>query len=502
MAHKIRILWAFSLIFFIAPALAPSLAEEAAAKKEKNEQASSAHGLPAEVATTHLMTLGDEKLKFIARSGAVRLSDAQTGAPQADVAFVSYERAEADPFTRPVVFVFNGGPGAASAWLGLGALSPWRLRLATYAPSPSTPPLLVDNAETWLAFADLVFVDPPGAGYSKLLGESEDLKKHFFSVQGDAEALAVVVRKWLTTHRRLVSPKYLVGESYGGFRVVKLARALRERENTGVDGLVLISPVLDFSWLEGSRNLLSFAAYLPSFAAISRSAKDRADLGDVEAYAVGQYVSDLVKGVKDPDALSRLSENVARMTGLDHETVARLAGRIDTKTFSRERLRASGRVLSSYDGEVVGFDPAPFSRDSYWADPVLDSLRAPLGAAMTRIITEKLDWPIGDARYEILNDQVAHRWDFERGGRLNAEAVSDLRQALAIDPRLKVLIVHGLTDLVTPYFATKLLLDQLPAYGALTRMKLLLLPGGHMPYLRDDSRRMLRDAARASIEEK
>ena len=148
--------------------------------------------------------------------------------------------------------------------------------------SPSTPPLVVDNAETWLAFADLVFVDPPGTGYSKLLGESEDMKKHFFSVQGDVEALAVVVRKWLTTHRRLASPKYLVGESYGGFRVVKLARALRERESVGVDGLVLISPVLDFSWLEGSRNLLSFVGYLPSFAAISRSARIRAELADVE----------------------------------------------------------------------------------------------------------------------------------------------------------------------------------------------------------------------------
>ena len=117
---------------------------------------------------------------------------------------------------------------------------------------------------------------------------------------------------------------------------------------------------------------------------------------------------------------------------------------------------------------------------------MLNALRAPLGAAMTRIVTEKLDWPIGDARYEILNDQVAPRWDFERGGRVDAEAVSDLRQALALDPRLKVLVVHGLTDLVTPYFATKLLLDQLPAYGDSARVRLIVLPGGHMSYLRDE----------------
>jgi carboxypeptidase C (cathepsin A) len=182
--------------------------------------------------------------------------------------------------------------------------------------------------------------------------------------------------------------------------------------------------------------------------------------------------------------------------------VERLAGRIDAKTFTRERLAASGRVLSFYDGEISGFDPNPYARESDWADPVLDSLRAPLGAAMTSVVAEKLQWPVGDARYEILNGQVAHLWDFERGGRHGAEAVSDLRQALALDPRFKVLIVHGLADLVTPYFTTKLLLDQLPAYGDGARVKLTVSPGGHMSYLRSDSRKMLRDGARELIEGK
>lgn len=498
-----RVAWAFALALFAGVALPfGHAAETPAAKKAGEDQAVGASNLPAEVATKHMIALSGEKLNFTARAGAVRLSDAHSGAPRADVAFVSYERADTDAATRPVVFVFNGGPGAASAWLGLGALSPWRLRLDAGSISPSTTPLVIDNAETWLTFADLVFVDPPDTGYSKLLGENEELRKHFFSVQGDVEALAVVVRKWLTAHRRLASPKYLVGESYGGFRVVKLAGALRERENVGVDGLILVSPVLDFSWLEGSRNLLSFAAYLPSFAAISRSAKDRRDVADAESYATGEFLSDLVKGLKDAKAVARLGANVAGFTGLDREVVARVAGRVDTKTFSRERFKASGRVLSAYDGEVAGFDPTPFARDSDWADPVLDSLRAPFGAAMTSVVTEKLQWPVGDARYEILNNQVAHQWEFERGGRHNAEALSDLRQELALDPRLKVLVVHGLADLVTPYFSTKLLLDQLPAYGDSERVRLVVFPGGHMSYIRDDSRRMLRDAARIAIEGK
>lgn len=481
-------------------AFTPAYATGAAAPKKESEEQVAAHGLPPEVATTHTITLAGEKIVFSAHAGAVRLRDAQSGAPRADVAFVSYERADADSLTRPVAFVFNGGPGAASAWLGLGGLSPWRVSFAGGALAPSTPPLVIDNAESWLPFADLVFIDPPGTGYSKFLAEGDELRKHFFSTQGDAEALAVVVRKWLTTHRRSASPKYLVGESYGGFRVVKLARALQERESVGVDGLLLISPVLDFTWLEGSRNLLSFAGYLPSFAAVARSARDREALADVEAYAAGEFVNDLLKGVQDKDAMSRLSANVTRFTGLERQAVDRLGGRVDVRSFIRGRRRAAEQVLSAYDGEIAGFDPAPFSRDSDWADPVLDSLRAPLGAAMSRVVTERLQWPVGDARYEILNDRVAHDWDFGRGGRINAEATSDLRQALALDPRLKVLVAHGLADLVTPYFATKLLLDQLPAFGEAPRVRLVVLPGGHMSYIGDESRKLLRDAARTTIE--
>jgi carboxypeptidase C (cathepsin A) len=499
MASHLRHRCMFALVAIVAGGWGPCWAEDARAGKREDERAGSSRGLPAEVVTSHTIALDGRKVAFTARAGAVQLRDAQTDAPQAEVAYVSYERSGADSPTRPVAFVFNGGPGAASAWLGLGALSPWRLPMAN-APSPSASPITVENAESWLTFADLVFIDPPGAGYSKIIGDSEDLRKRFFSVQGDADALAVVIRKWLTTHRRLASPKYLVGESYGSFRAVKLVRALRARESVGVTGLVLISPVLDFSWLEEARNLLSYPAYLPSFAAVARGAKDRAALADVEAYASGAYLTDLLKGVRDADALSRLSATVAKFTGLDSRTVSQLGGRVSVKTFSRERDRDGQRVLSAYDGDVAGFDPAPFSQESDWADPVLEALRAPLGAAMSRIVTEKLEWPINDARYEILNTQAAHRWDYGRGGRVNAEAVSDLRDALALDPRLKVLVVHGITDLVTPYFATKLLLDQLPAFGDWSRLQLVVLPGGHMPYLRDESRRALRDAAQTFVE--
>lgn len=455
-------------------------------------------GLPPEAATQHVATIGEEKIAFTARAGAIRLRDAATEAPQADVAVVSYERNGVDAATRPVLFVFNGGPGAASAWLGLGAVSPWRLRMTAEALSPSAPLNVVDNAESWLPFADLVLIDPPGTGVSKLLTDSEDARKHFFSADGDAQAMAVVIRKWLTARGRLGAPKYLLGESYGGIRCVKLLEALRQRENVGVSGLILVSPALDMSWYEVERNPLARAALLPSFAAIARGATDRAAVADAESYAAGDFLTDYLKGPQDAPALSRMSARIAALAGLDPALVARLGARLDAHAFAREKRRDAGRVLSVYDGAVSGEDPSPFAPDGEWADPMLESWRAPLGAAMTRLLLDRLSWPIGDARYGMLSGDVSHRWDWGQGGSHGAEVMSELRAALALDTRLTLLVMHGLYDMVTPYFATKLMLDQLPFDPA--RQRLLALRGGHMPYLYDDARKAMRDAARGFLQ--
>ncbi len=492
----------FAALLIVCCVFSSSLAEDAhkggADENKKGDEHT--RGLPVEAVTSHTLTIDGEKITFTARAGALRLRDAQTEAPQADVAFVSYERGGVDAATRPVAFVFNGGPGAGSAWLQLGALSPFRLRITRETLSPSAPPIIVDNAESWIAFTDLVFVDPPGTGFSKILAEGDDVRKRFFSVDGDADALAVVIRKWLTARGRLSSPKFLVGESYGGFRCVKLLDALRAHENIGVNGLFLVSPVLDFNVITSDRHPLRYATLLPSFAAISRNTGSRAALKDAEAYAATDYVTDYLKGTKDEEAISRMSARVADLIGLDRRLVARLGARIDPKTFARERTSDPTRVLSVYDGDISGFNPDPFSPNPDWADPVLESWRTPLGAAMTRLTVEKLAWPVADARYVVLNGDIAHRWDFGHGGRASAEVLSDLRSALALDPAMRALVVHGLYDLVTPYFATKLLLDQLPAYGAPDRVSLLALRGGHMPYLDEESRKAMRDAAKSLFE--
>ncbi|MEA2758424.1 MAG: hypothetical protein QOH65_1037, partial [Methylobacteriaceae bacterium] len=199
--------------------------------------------LPPESVTSHTIDIGGQSLAFTARAGAVRLVDANSGNPQADIAYVAFERTDAgDSAARPVTFALNGGPGASSGFLDLGAMGPWRLSMVGAALSPSAPPATTANTETWLPFTDLVFIDPPGTGFTRILAESDDVRRHFYSVSGDIDILAVTIRKWLEQHNRLASPKFIVGESYGGFRAPKIAHALQETENVGVRGIAMLSP--------------------------------------------------------------------------------------------------------------------------------------------------------------------------------------------------------------------------------------------------------------------
>ncbi len=456
--------------------------------------------LPPPATTAHTLNVGDRVLHFKATAGAVRLANGKTGEPVADVGYVAYQLDGADRRTRPLSVALNGGPGASSAWLDLGALGPWRLPLRSSDLTPSGAIAVIDNAETWLDFTDLLFIDPPGTGYSRMLGKGDDAEKQFYAVDGDIDALATVVRKWLLANDRLAGPKFIVGESYGGFRAPKLAHRLESSEGVGIDGLVMISPVLDFTWFQNPDNPAAYATRLPSLVAAARGLKgpnSRSRLQEAEAYASGSYLVDLYRGLRDAAALKRMSTSIAALTGLDPRFVQRLGGRVDATDLTRERLRDEGRVASDYDTNVTAFDPEPFAARSRSEDPILDTVKVRLAAAMTDVTADRLNWPI-NARYEILNRAVNGRWDWG-GGRPHAESLSDLRELLALDPHFRVLVAHGVTDQVTPYFASKMLIDQLPPFGDPDRVRLAVYGGGHMLYLEDESRVALREDARKLI---
>ena len=449
------------------------------------------HKLPPDSTTKQTLVLPGRTLAFTATAGSIRLFD-DKGEPQADIAYTAYQLDGGDPATRPVTFLFNGGPGAASAYLQLGAAGPWRLAINGDAAIPSASPDLQPNAETWLDFTDLVFIDPVGTGYSRFVATGEDVRKRFFSVDGDVNSIALTIRRWLEKSGRLVSPKFVAGESYGGIRGPKIVRSLQVEQGVGVKGLILVSPVLDFREFSGS-SLGQYVASLPSMAAVARETKGpvtRADMADVENYARGDFLLDLVKGEADSTATNRLADRVAALTGIDQAVSRRLAGRFDVMEFRREFDRKNGKVTGRYDASVKGIDPYPDSSFFHFNDPSGEALAAPLTSAAVDLTTRKLNWR-PDGSYHLLNGAVEKAWNFGHGIS-PPQSISELRQILALDPKLKLLVGHGLFDLATPYFGTRIELDQLPAFAAPDRVKLAVYPGGHMFYSRDASRQAFR----------
>ena len=476
------------------PVLPGSQKAGSASSRSNTSVSGEARRLPEDSTSKQSVTVNGRTLSFTATAGSLRLFN-QSGEPQADIAYTAYQLDGTEPRSRPVTFFFNGGPGASSAYLQLGCAGPWRLPIEGEGAMSSASPELKPNAETWLDFTDMVFVDPVDTGYSRFVSGDGDTHKNFFTVDGDVNALAVVIRRYLEKYDRLLSPKFIVGESYGGIRGPKMVRELQTQQGVGINGLILISPLLDFREFSGT-SLLQYAISLPSMAAIAREAKHpvtRADMADVESYARGEFLTDLIKGEADKEATTRLADRVSALTGIDQAVTRRLAGRLGISEFRREFDRRDGKVAGRYDGSVLGFDPDPDSSDSHFSDPSGDTLIAPLTSAAVDLTTRTLKWR-PDGPYRLLNRSIS--WDYGRG--INpVQSNSDLRQILALDPKLKLLVGHGLFDLATPYFGSKVQLDQLPAYASADRVKLVVYPGGHMFYSREASRRAFRTEAEA-----
>jgi carboxypeptidase C (cathepsin A) len=449
--------------------------------------------LPPDSVTHHTLVLPGRTLHFTATAGATTLND-NNGVAQAQIAYVAYTLDDQDVARRPVSFAMNGGPGSASAWLQLGLLGPWRMNMSPDVAMPSASPVPVDNADTWLDFTDLVFFDPVGTGFSKLLINSDETRRKFYSVTGDVSSLADGIATWLTNARRLSSPKYIIGESYSGIRGPRLARELASKQSVGLTGLVLISPKLDYGNRSRALDTMEYVAEFPSFVAAARALKGpvtRADLADAEAYAITDYAADLIRG-EDPAAVARRVDKWVAFTGLDRDLIQRRHGRISTNEYLRNLK--PGLVGSPYDATVTKQDPTPTTLSSSHPDPMTDSLQAPFVSAMVDIYARRLNW-LPDHRYEISSDTVNSAWDFGRGY-YKPESVTFLRQALATDPGFHVLIAHGVFDLLTFYFDTQMMLNQIPKSAGGDRVDFQVYPGGHMFYSRDDSRAAFRDAAK------
>ncbi len=483
---------------------APSLAvdEKHEPPKEVAKDGIDAPLLPPAKSVKQTAEIAGKRIDYTVTVGSLPIRS-ETGKITGEVVYTAYIAESKTP--RPVTFAFNGGPGASSVYLNLGAIGPKRIEFGRNGDAPSDSAVLHDNANSWLDFTDLVFIDPIGTGYSKARVEADQAKKLFFNADADIHYLSRIVYDWLQQNGRMASRKYLIGESYGGYRVPRLAYYLQTTLGVGLNGITMVSPYLDPSAISGHDSLspLPYMIDLPAMAAsrLEREGKPLDDqaLAPVEAYVRTQYVVDFLAGVKDKAATDRLSAKVAELTGLDPALVHRLDGRIDIATYLRELRRNQGLIGSVYDSNVTAYDPFPAEArpDDGFHDPMLEALMAPVTSAMSDFVVRQVGWKV-QSHYEALSFDVNHAWD--RSSIDGDTPVKDLRRAVALDPKMAVTIAHGWNDLSCPYFASRLIVDQMPDFGAPGRVQLHMYPGGHMFYARPDSGAALRRDVMANYE--
>ena len=478
---KTRILLLATALAWLGPA---ALADEPAKDKEKDKELTGVLALlPEDSVTKHTYTIGAQKLAYTATAGTLALRN-DKGERSASVFYTAYTLQGADAKTRPVAFFFNGGPGAGSAFLHLGAAGPVVLQFPEQE-TDGVDAKLVDNADSWLPFTDMVFIDAVGTGWSRP-AKGEDAAKEFWGVRQDAAACAKAIALWLAKNGRSVSPKYIVGESYGGVRSVKVSRDLQNDQGVLVNGIVMLSPLIEWAYLEElDDNPVALALHFPSFAAASLENHHAFEVGKAEdayRFALGEYLTTMVGPPLEGDAAKAFYDKLAAMTDLPEAVIAKHRGAFDPN--ARDIRSQDGKLHSVYDYTITTADPYP-EGGGPWLDPLLHGYSHAYGGAMTGYAADALGFKT-DLTYELLSNDVGKNWDRRNDG---SGAYDDLRQLLALDPSLHVLIAHGWFDVLTPYGVSKFLADHLPV--GRDRVALKVYAGGHMLYVRPDSRAAL-----------
>jgi len=446
--------------------------------------------LPDDVGRERTVAIAGRPFTYTATAGTLPIYD-QNGDRSAAVFYTAYIAKPGDA-GRPLTFVFNGGPGAASVYLHLGLAGP---RIVEFGPDrhDGASARLVDNLDTWLAFTDLVMIDPVGTGWSRTV-KSDD--RSFWNVSSDAASIAKVIALYVAHNSRTASPKYLLGESYGGFRAAKVARALQNDQGIIVSGIVMVSPMIEASYTFGSRNdALSAALQFPSLVAteLDRTGTFTPQaMAEAEQFAIGEYLTTLAGPAPAGDKAAAFYGKIARMTGLKTEEVAKARGYVGSAY--RAHLRAQGVVISNYDAGFMVPDPYP-GGSSFHGDLILDGFTRALSGLFVGYARDELGFKT-DMSYILLNRDL--RWDW--GGNSGRERVGvseDLRTLLALNPSFRLFVVHGRSDLVTSYGVTRYLLHQITPSDTPGRVQFAAYRGGHMFYFGTEARRAFTAEAKA-----
>ncbi|RSM62486.1 peptidase S10 [Amycolatopsis sp. WAC 01376] len=461
------------------------------------------------VTTKHTLTLKRKKLAYTAQTGRIVLrkeviteGKSEGYKAKAEVFVTSYTLDDAEPGSRPVTFAFNGGPGSASVWLHMGLLGPRRV-LSGDVDDPVTPPYgLTDNQETLLAHSDLVFIDPVSTGYSRAVdGEAA---KEYHGYTADIESIGEVIRLWVSRKQRWLSPKFLAGESYGTLRAAGLAAHLQERHGMYLNGLLLISSVLDLGTLRFTEgNDLPYSLYVPTYAAIAHYHGLHGDrplddvLADAEDFAAKELPWALARGARlSTQDRAEAVATLASLTGLSESYVDRVNLRIEHVRYFTELLRDKGLVVGRMDGRFTTWEPDG-GREHMSDDPSISRIIGAYTGGLNHYVRAELGYE-NDLPYEVLSTDVFKAWSYSDFEGRSVSSVDSLASAMRANPHLRVHVAFGHYDGATPYFASEHVLARLQIPEELREnIDTAYYPAGHMMYVHEESRvRQAKDLAK------
>lgn len=450
--------------------------------------------------TRHTVQAGGLDLRYTATTGRLVLREEvyEDGTfrghrAKAEISFTSYVLDDADPASRPVTFAFNGGPGSSSVWLHLGLLGPRRVLMGDVGDLRPPPYGLADNAETLLAVSDLVFIDPVSTGFSRAVEGGKPAPYHGF--QGDLESVAEVIRLWTSRNRRWMSPKFLAGESYGTLRAAALAEHLQTRYGMYLNGIMLISSVLDLSSIDfdKQRNDRAHALYLPTYAAVAHfhgrlgARSLETVLAEAEEYASRDYPWVLSRGDRlTATQRAEAVETLAGLTGLSEDYVERADLRIEHWRFFGELLRDERLTVGRLDSRFTG-PAASAIAEEMDADPSHDAITGPYAAAFNHYVRDELGYA-NDLHYEQISSRVLP-WSYKDFEGRPIDVTPQLTRAMRQNPHLRVHVAYGRYDGATPYFAAEDVIAHLGLPAQLRdNIEHAYYDAGHMMYVHEPSR--------------
>ncbi len=440
------------------------------------------------VKTTGHVSVNNKTINYEATTGFLPLKD-KSGKAIANMFYVAYIKNDvSDVRTRPITFVFNGGPGSSSAWLHMGAIGPMKVSTTDYGKAEIPPKTykLVNNDQCWLDITDLVFIDPVGCGFSQPIGDEK--AEQFYGYENDIHTTGDFINQWTSENKRWGSPKYLAGESYGTTRACGIADYMTDTYQMYFNGISLISCALDFETLREfeSNTLLPYICNLPVYAelaifheVITPEKSTDEFIEDVEDFAMNEYALALLKGdllsINEKYALAKKMESLIGINAdiiLDHDL------RIPSWQFRKLLLDKQNLIIGRYDGRLTMFDPAN-NRDYAYDDPSYTEIAGAVSAAFNDYVRNELNYPI-DTRFYLIGD--VRPWKYGDGKYLNV--TPQLRYSMFVNPNMEILVANGKYDLATSYFGTSYAINHMNLPAQLrNKITFTYYNGGHMMYL-------------------